>query len=296
MYFIGAFSIAIVGYLFVLHFFKSVKQYEREEGLHSHKAKNGTPTLGGLFFCLPCLIFCFLYPQGLFVFLSSILFYLIGLLDDVLKLKRKQNLGLSSKTKLFLQITCGVIAGLLFYFTGDLDFKMIPFFIIVLAFVSSSNAYNLTDGCDGLLTVLTLIMGVAWCFIIYRSESYELLVAHVCLLGILTAFLYFNVSKAFIFMGDTGSLFLGAYYCALAVYLNAIPLFILMSGLIIFETVSVIIQVFYFKISKGKRIFKMAPFHHHLEASQMSEVMVNLTFILLEVILVFVSLVVGGYL
>lgn len=288
-------AISIVGYLGLFKIFHSVRQYERVEGLKSHQSKNGTLTLGGIFFCIPCFIFIFIYRELFFLFFSVILFYLIGLLDDGLKIVRKNNLGLTSKCKLLLQITAGMLCSVAYYFqVREANFLILG--IIALAFISSSNAYNLTDGCDGLLSGLCLIMGIGWCIILAVLEDHELMIVHLVIMGILFSFFYFNVSRAYIFMGDTGSLFLGAYNCALGIYLNCIPLFMIMSSIIIFETVSVIIQVSYYKISKGKRVFKMAPFHHHLEAKDMSEVMVNFTFILLQIILVIVSLILGNYL
>ncbi len=282
--------LGILLYLLIINFFKFSKQYERELGLKEHKAKNGTVSMGGVIFIIPLIVFLIIDSRLYYVVIPALLFYIIGFIDDLLKSLRKNNLGLSVMQKLTLEIIFSIVSALIL-FNANQSFIILG--IYMLAFISSSNAYNLTDGCDGLLCGICLIMGIAFAIMIGSNSS--LFYMHISLLGVLLAFLYFNISKAYIFMGDTGSLFLGAYFCALCIYLNTIKLFLLLSGIMIFETLSVIIQVLFYKISGGKRIFKMAPFHHHLEANKMSEVLVNLIFILMELILVILSLMWGAY-
>ncbi len=276
--------------MLIINFFKFSKQYERELGLKEHKAKNGTVSMGGVIFIIPLIVFLIIDSRLYYVVIPALLFYIIGFIDDLLKSLRKNNLGLSVMQKLTLEIIFSIVSALIL-FNANQSFIILG--IYMLAFISSSNAYNLTDGCDGLLCGICLIMGIAFAIMIGSNSS--LFYMHISLLGVLLAFLYFNISKAYIFMGDTGSLFLGAYFCALCIYLNTIKLFLLLSGIMIFETLSVIIQVLFYKISGGKRIFKMAPFHHHLEANKMSEMLVNLIFILMELILVILSLMWGAY-
>lgn len=283
--------LGILLYLFIINFFKFSRQYERELGLREHKVKNGTISMGGIIFIIPLLVFVMIDHHLYYVVIPALLFYIIGFIDDLLKSLRKNNLGLSVKQKLALEISFSIISALILFKANQ---NIIVLGIYILAFISSSNAYNLTDGCDGLLCGICLIMGIAFSIIIGANGS--LFYMHISLLGVLLAFLYFNISKAYIFMGDTGSLFLGAYFCALCIYLNAIKVFLLMNGIVIFETLSVIIQVLFYKVSGGKRIFKMAPFHHHLEINKMSEMIVDLVFILMELILVILSLVWGDYL
>lgn len=283
--------LGILLYLFIINFFKFSRQYERELGLREHKVKNGTISMGGIIFIIPLLVFVMIDHNLYYVVIPALLFYIIGFIDDLLKSLRKNNLGLSVKQKLALEIFFSIISALILFESNQ---SIIVLGIYILAFISSSNAYNLTDGCDGLLCGICLIMGIAFTIIIRANSS--LFYMHISLLGVLLAFLYFNISKAYIFMGDTGSLFLGAYFCALCIYLNAIKVFLLMNGIVIFETLSVISQVLFYKVSGGKRIFKMAPFHHHLEANKMSEMIVDLIFILMELILVILSLVWGDYL
>lgn len=283
--------LGILLYLFIINFFKFSRQYERELGLREHKVKNGTISMGGIIFIIPLLVFVMIDHNLYYVVIPALLFYIIGFIDDLLKSLRKNNLGLSVKQKLALEIFFSIISALILFESNQ---SIIVLGIYILAFISSSNAYNLTDGCDGLLCGICLIMGIAFTIIIGANSS--LFYMHISLLGVLLAFLYFNISKAYIFMGDTGSLFLGAYFCALCIYLNAIKVFLLMNGIVIFETLSVISQVLFYKVSGGKRIFKMAPFHHHLEANKMSEMIVDLIFILMELILVILSLVWGDYL
>lgn len=282
--------LGVLLYLFIINFFNFSRQYERELGLKAHKGKNGTISMGGIIFIIPLIVFIIIDYKLYYVVVPALLFYIIGFIDDLLKSIRKNNLGLSVRQKLCLQILFSTISSLILFKSSQ---GFIILGIYILAFISSSNAYNLTDGCDGLLCGICLIMGMAFALIIGFNNS--LFYMHISLLGILLAFFYFNVSKAYIFMGDTGSLFLGAYFCALCIYLNAIKVFILMNGIVIFETLSVIIQVSFYKLSGGKRVFKMAPFHHHLEANKMSEVLVNLVFILMELILVIISLIWGDY-
>lgn len=262
----------------------------KEIGPRWHMDKSGTPTMGGLIFILATLFVLLTVGfesmlQGrylhLFVFLFALVFGAIGFLDDWEKIKKKQNLGLKAGPKFLLQL----IAAMLFiflmkkfgYVRGDL---YIPFFnvsvsipqwlyFVLSAFiiVGGVNSVNITDGIDGLATgtaMPVMLFFVAVCFLT-GGKYYELGVFASALLGGLAGFLYYNFNPAKVFMGDTGSLFLGGAIVALA-YGYDMPLILITLGIMfILETLSDIIQVCYFKITHGKRVFKMAPFHHHLE-------------------------------
>jgi phospho-N-acetylmuramoyl-pentapeptide-transferase len=152
--------------------------------------------------------------------------------------------------------------------------------------VSSTNAWNLLDGVDGLCAGCSLIFGIGLGFIAYKQSEYNLLYMMIIFHISLFIFWCFNLPKAFLFMGNVGSLSLGAFYACISIYLNSITSFIVMALLFIFETLSVILQVIYFKKTNGKRLFKMAPFHHHLEKIGFKEIQVDLLFYLIQIVLV----------
>lgn len=261
-----------------------------KEEVEQHKAKSGTPTMGGVMFILGTL-FALLtlgFPsmlQGRFmhlvVFLFALVFGAIGFLDDWKKIRAAQNLGLSAKMKFLLQLTAALLFIFILKKTGNIRSGLyIPFFnvtadvpdwfyLLFAAFVivGTVNAVNLTDGIDGLaagtsapVCLFFVAVTFAW-----GREYFELGLFASALLGGLFGFLVYNFNPAKVFMGDTGSLFLGGAIAALA-FAYDMPLILITIGIMfIIETLSDIIQVGYFKLSHGKRVFKMAPFHHHLE-------------------------------
>lgn len=261
-------------------------QVERELGLRSHKEKNHTPTLGGIAIIISTIIFFsliyWLDNHDLSLFLLLIVpflgYGLLGFIDDYLILKRQNNEGISPLIKFLLQL---LIAGIYFFIylksgyqttisIGNwiIDFKFLYGIFILLAFSGFSNATNLTDGIDGLLGFSFLGVLVGY-FIINQnliiSQFIAILTAAIC------AFLWFNRPKAKIFMGNTGALALGSVMVSIAI-INKIETSIFVFGLLyVIEVISVILQVSYYKLSKGKRIFKMAPIHHHFEIVYGSE-------------------------
>ncbi len=262
----------------------------KEIGPYWHENKRGTPTMGGVMFILGILVACFTAGihsiiRGrlvhLFIFAFALVFGAIGFLDDWEKLKHKANLGLSGWVKLALQL---VAAFIYIYFMIRLDYisshLYIPFFnvsiyipiwlyIVISAFaiVGTVNAVNITDGIDGLATgtsIPVFLFFVAVAFL-WGEKFTEAGLFASAMLGGLFAFLFYNFNPAKVFMGDTGSLFLGGAVAAMA-FVYDMPLILLTLGIMyIIETLSDIIQVAYFKLTHGKRVFKMAPFHHHLE-------------------------------
>jgi len=266
----------------------------REDGPVWHKSKQGTPTLGGIMFIAGVAIACLIVGfreigQGalehVFILIFSIVFASIGFLDDLAKLKKRQNLGLRAKHKFLLQLVVAVGFLLLMWFTDSLTTSLyIPFvnttvpvaapvYFIFAAFVvvGTVNSVNITDGVDGLATGVSIPVAVCLTFIavLWGYESIGVFAAS--LAGGLVAFLCFNFHPAKVFMGDTGSLFLGGAICATAFAMD-MPLVLLPLGIVYFiETLSDIIQVSYFKLTNGKRVFKMAPIHHHFEMCGWSE-------------------------
>lgn len=262
----------------------------KEIGPKWHMSKAGTPTMGGVMF-IGAAAFVLLtvgfegmkngdYVQ-LFVFMFALIFGLIGFLDDWEKLKKKQNLGLTPSAKFLLQLVAALVFVLLMRMIGYLSPNLyIPFFnvtvpmpewlyFIFAAFVivGTVNAVNITDGIDGLATGTSIPVFLFFGAVtfLWGEEYLQLGIFASAMIGGLMGFLVYNFNPAKVFMGDTGSLFLGGAIAAM-VFAYDMPLILVTLGIVyIIETLSDIIQVGYFKLSHGKRVFKMAPFHHHLE-------------------------------
>ncbi len=272
----------------------------REDGPTWHNSKAGTPTMGGLAFIgasFLCLIFGFSGMtkgdySAVYVLLLSLCFGLVGFLDDFFKVKYKRNLGLTSIQKACLQLAVSAIFLYILYKEDIMTASLyIPFanvtwhmhplvfiFFAMFVMVGCVNAVNLTDGIDGLATSVTLPVMVFFTAVAVSMERYTLALFPAALIGGLAGFLVYNFKPAKVFMGDTGSLFLGGAVCAMAFALD-MPLVLILVGLIyIIETISVILQVGYFKMTHGKRLFKMAPIHHHFEKCGWTEERIVFTF------------------
>lgn len=289
-----SFGISVILCPVVIPFLKRLKfgQNIREEGPKNHLKKTGTPTMGGLIILFSILITSLYFVHEnkkiipiLFVTLG---FGLIGFLDDYIKIVMKRSLGLRAWQKMGLQI---IVTAIFAYYTveySEAGTKMlIPFtggllegkylelgnlFVPMLFFVvlGTVNGANFTDGLDGLVTGVTIMIAVFFSVVAYMSGSgIEIITGAVA--GSLLGFLLFNVYPARVFMGDTGSLALGGFVAATAYTMN-MPIFLLIIAFIyMLEVLSVMIQVTYFKLTGGKRIFKMAPIHHHFELCGWSE-------------------------
>jgi phospho-N-acetylmuramoyl-pentapeptide-transferase len=266
----------------------------REDGPTWHMAKQGTPTMGGLIFIVGIALAVFTVGWtdlthglrgGLFVLLFALVFGVIGLVDDLVKVKRRQNEGLTAPQKFLLQLAAAIAFTVLMRYEGYLSPNLyIPFlnveltlpwvvYMVFAAFVmvGTVNAVNITDGIDGLATGVTMPVALFFTAVSVYWGHMELGVFGAALFGGLCAFLIYNFHPAKVFMGDTGSLFLGGVVCGMAFALD-IPLALILVGIIyIAETLSDIIQVVYFKATHGKRIFRMAPLHHHFEMGGWSE-------------------------
>ena len=295
----------ILGYL-LLPVLRALKagQSIREEGPTWHNSKAGTPMMGGLFFILAtilCLLGNIPAMEGsytvFYVLAPALCFGLVGFLDDFFKIKFKRNLGLTSIQKAALQMAVSAIYLYVLFREGTLanDNKMcnlyIPFwnvtfeihpiayiFFAMFVMVGCVNAVNLTDGVDGLSSSVTIPVMVFFTAVAVLKGEFAIALLPASLVGGLIAYLFYNWHPAKVFMGDTGSLFLGGVVCALAFALD-MPLILLLVGLVyILETLSVILQVGYFKLTHGKRLFKMAPIHHHFEMCGWREVKIVLVF------------------
>ena len=266
----------------------------KEIGPTWHMTKQGTPTMGGLMFIFGTAVMVAVlgwpdYTNGIlggaFVFLFALVFGLIGYIDDYFKVKKHENTGLTAPQKFLLQLAAAVLFTVLLrnfgYLTPDLYIPFVnvtfpvpwPLYMVFAAFVMVGcvNAVNITDGIDGLAAGVTVPVMAFFTAVAVLWNHDELGIFSAALLGGLLAFLLYNFHPAKVFMGDTGSLFLGGAVCGLAFGLD-IPLVLILVGIIyIAETLSDIIQVGYFKLTHGKRIFRMAPLHHHLEMGGWSE-------------------------
>lgn len=304
-----AFIISVVLGPVIIPFLRKLKfgQTVRDDGPKSHLKKNGTPTMGGLIFLISVIltscIFMKDYPQIIPIMFVTVGFGVIGFLDDYIKIVLKRSEGLTPAQKMFGQIlVTGVFAVYMYRFSNVSLEMIIPFFpgktldlgfltipVMFLAIIGTVNGVNLTDGVDGLATSVTIMVAVFFGVVALGMGSGVWPIA-CAVIGALLGFLLFNVYPASVFMGDTGSLALGGFVAAIA-YMLQMPIFILIVGLIYWiEIFSVIIQVTYFKISHGKRIFRMTPIHHHFELGGWSETRVVAVFTIVTAILCLIGL------
>lgn len=258
----------------------------RGEGPSSHQKKAGTPTMGGIVILLAVAIVTFQFsnvsPVYYLLIFVTLGFGLIGFLDDFIKIYFKRNLGLTTKQKLLGQFVIALLFYYSLYVSGhstevsvpgiawsfDLGWLYFPFVLIML--VGASNAVNLTDGLDGLLSGTAAIAFSAYMILAFQFMQMEVAIFSGAIVGAVLGFLVYNAYPAKVFMGDTGSLALGGAIAAIAILTKTELLLVIIGGVFVIETLSVIMQVFFFKI-KGKRIFRMSPIHHHFELSGWSE-------------------------
>ena len=304
-----SFAISLVLGPIVIPFLRRLKmgQTERTEGVQSHLKKAGTPTMGGVIFLISTIITSLFYvkdyPKIIPILFMTVGFGVIGFLDDYLKVVLRRSDGLLAWQKMILQIIVtgvfavymvkysGVALTMLIPFSGgkylDLGWLAIP--VLFFAVVGTVNGTNFTDGLDGLASSVTIM--VATFFSVVAIGTNAGIAPITCaVVGALLGFLLFNVYPASVFMGDTGSLALGGFVVSTA-YMMQMPLFILLIGLIyLVEVLSVMIQVTYFKATHGKRIFKMAPIHHHFELCGWSETRVVAVFSIITALLCLIAL------
>ncbi len=306
-----SFLVSVVLCPVIIPFLRKLKfgQTVREEGPESHLKKNGTPTMGGLVILasvlITSLVYVGKYTEIIPVLFMTLGFGLIGFLDDYIKVVMKRSLGLTPLQKMALQF---VVTGVfIFYyfrvahmdtsiripFVSQMSFVMPGWLFVIFVFIvvlGTVNGVNFTDGLDGLASGVTAIVATFFTIAaLILNPSMTPITGSV--VGALLGFLLFNTYPARVFMGDTGSLALGGFVASIALMLH-IPLFIVIVGLIyLVEVLSVILQVGYFKLTHGKRIFKMAPIHHHFELSGFSETQVVAAFSIITALLCLVGIV-----
>jgi len=320
------FSFFIIPLVIQIQKNRELSQPIRELGPETHHKKAGTPTMGGVAMLI-ALFFSTLIWSDLtntyiwIVLFVTVIFGFLGFADDYLKVKKKNSKGIRGKAKLAVQILTSLIAFYFVYINSPSGFQSVltfPFFknfmldlglfyfaFATIVIVGSSNAVNLTDGLDGLVTIpLALVAG---CFaaivylvgsskfanylqIIYVPDTAELTIFCAALVGSCLGFLWFNAPPAEIFMGDTGSLSLGGSLGIISVITKHEILLAIVGGIFVIEALSVIIQVYYFKFTGGKRFFKMAPIHHHFEKCGWSETKVVVRFWIVAIIFAIIGL------
>lgn len=307
------FGIAFAAYPVAIPLLYKLKfgQTVRVDGPQSHLKKTGTPVMGGIVFILSTLIAVLLVqPKAylnfdfLIVALAFVGYGLIGLVDDMIVVVKKDNEGLKPKQKFLMQSVLAIVFYLMYRNVSDSTIN-IPFFnwkfdlgfffviIVFLMFTGTSNAVNLSDGLDGLCGGLMIFALIPYIYFAYRIEKMDLVLFQLALAGSLGAYLCYNHHPAKIFMGDTGSLALGGGLAAIAMVTKEEIALILIGGVFVMEAVSVIIQVGYFKLTHGKRFFKMAPIHHHFELSGMKETSVVWMFYGFGAVLSVIGLLIG---
>ena len=281
---------------------KKIGQVVREEGPKSHLQKNGTPIMGGVIMLvvINAILAFFVKDNPILVLpmVATIGFGIIGFIDDFKKLYLQDPEGISPKAKmlgLFIVTTALLVLYLIVFKLGTTTIiplinqpitLAIPVFILFIAFIllGTTNAVNLTDGLDGLATGVVAIIMTFFTLVALKQQNYEMVVFSSTVAGSCLGFLIFNMHPAKVFMGDTGSLALGGAVAISAICLK-MPLILALVALVcIIDTISVMLQVVYYKVTKGKRLFKMAPFHHHLELSGYKETTVVLIFWLITLI------------
>ncbi len=311
--YIISFAVSLLATLIVMPilipFLHKIKfgQVEREEGLASHKAKGGTPTMGGIVFVLVPLIVtlilrphAFLSTEMLIVILAYLGYGLIGFIDDFIIVVKKNNEGLKPSYKFALQSVLAILFYCLYQSVAQTtlylpvlhitwEMGLLYFALIFIMFTAETNAVNFTDGLDGLCAGTSLIALFPYIIFALLQENYDLAILLLAVSGSLLGYLKFNLHPAKIFMGDTGSLALGGLLAASAMILKQELLLVVIGGVFLMEMLSVVIQVTYYKRTK-KRIFKMAPLHHHFEMSGYKETQVVILFWGMELLCALVGL------
>lgn len=288
----------------------------RKEGPQSHLNKSGTPTLGGVVIIINTILFYLLarfllrdslktvdYKKDLLIFIPFVLYGVIGLIDDLLTIRKKQNEGLTPLKKFIFELITAALFYLIYlsirfdntfnFFGIKIELKFMYGVIVLLLFTGFTNATNFTDGLDGLLgtTALTSFVGIG----IYSYIVNEFYITLMCLIIIMVilGFLIFNFNRAKLFMGDTGSLALGGIMVSMLVSLKS-EILIFFFGFIYFvEIISVILQVWFFRKTKGDRLFKMTPLHHHYELIGYSEYSIDLLFSLVNFLFCLFGIIIG---
>ena len=305
---IGSFIATIVIGIITIPILKRLKvgQVVRDDGPQSHLKKTGTPTMGGIMMLIVSTVASFIfgskYPSIIPVALVTLGYGIIGFIDDFKKLVLKNPKGLSPKLKMIGLCLISVAFIIYLVATGYGTDMYIPILKITISLpiavyvlfnlfvmLACTNSLNLTDGLDGLAAGINAIIMIFFTFVCMAWGSKDMSIFSAIMVGTSIGFLLFNINPAKVFMGDTGSLALGGAFCSVAIMLKMPLILIVVAGICVWEALSVIIQVTYFKLTKGKRVFKMAPFHHHLELSGMKETVIVPLFWAITIILCVVA-------
>ncbi|WP_136606501.1 phospho-N-acetylmuramoyl-pentapeptide-transferase [Paenibacillus dokdonensis] len=303
-----SFILAVIAAPLLIPLLRRMKfgQQVRDDGPQSHLKKAGTPTMGGvviiLAFTLSFLKFSVINTDFYVLLVATLGFGLIGFLDDYIKIVFKRSLGLTARQKLFGQLLFSAIMCILMIQNGHDTAIHVPgtswsfdwggwfyYPFIVIMMLAISNAVNFTDGLDGLLSGVSAIAFAAFALVAMQATSLSAAVCAAAMIGAVLGFLVFNAHPAKVFMGDTGSLGIGGAIGAIAIVTKSELLFIIIGGVFVVEMLSVVLQVASFK-TRGKRIFKMSPIHHHFELSGWSEWRVVMTFWAVGIILAGIGL------
>ena len=302
--FIGTIILGII----VIPILRKMKigQVVRDDGPQSHLKKSGTPTMGGIIMLVVIFVISAIvstkYPSVLPVALVTLGYGLIGFIDDFIKLVLKNPKGLKPSLKMLGLIIVAVAFVVYLVHSGFGTETYIPFLrdyiviptwayipCMVFIILACTNSLNLTDGLDGLASGITAIIMIFFTYAAAKYGNKEMSVFSSIVVGSTIGFLLFNMYPAKVFMGDTGSLALGGAFCSVALILKMPLILIIVAGICVIEALSVILQVTYFKLTKGKRLFKMAPIHHHLELSGMKETSIVTLFTIITVVLAAIS-------
>lgn len=302
--FIGTIILGII----VIPILRKMKigQVVRDDGPQSHLKKSGTPTMGGIIMLVVIFVISAIvstkYPSVLPVALVTLGYGLIGFIDDFIKLVLKNPKGLKPSLKMLGLIIVAVAFVVYLVHSGFGTETYIPFLrdyiviptwayipCMVFIILACTNSLNLTDGLDGLASGITAIIMIFFTYAAAKYGNKEMSVFSSIVAGSTIGFLLFNMYPAKVFMGDTGSLALGGAFCSVALILKMPLILIIVAGICVIEALSVILQVTYFKLTKGKRLFKMAPIHHHLELSGYKETTIVPAFWLVTLILCLVG-------
>lgn len=302
-----AFIACVVLGAFVIPKLHNFGQNVRDDGPKSHLKKQGTPSMGGIFmigaFAIATLFFVKDNPDAIVVLLITVGYGLVGFLDDYIKVVKKRSLGLRAWQKVVFQLIVTILFAIYLLkmndfgteiyvpftkgFYIDLGWLYVPFLFFVM--VGTVNSVNLTDGLDGLASGVTVLVATYFVFIAYAVNKGLIPVCGAAI-GALLGFLVFNSYPAKVFMGDTGSLALGGFVASVAI-LTKMPIMLVIVGFVyVCESLSVMIQVGYFKLTGGKRIFKMAPIHHHFELSGWPETKVVSIFSIVTAVLCLIGM------
>ena len=301
--------IIIIGVLYGIVLFKVLiplltrfkfGQSIRSEGPQSHLNKKGTPTMGGLVIIL---ITIFLNVTLILLIIPFVSFGVIGFIDDYLIIVKKTNDGLKPHIKFLLQLLISAVCYYLTiqtrgtneinFFGERIDLKFFYGIFIILSFTGFTNATNLTDGLDGLLGGTSAIITTGITVLAFINKNYYVMYFGLSLLTGIFAFLIFNLPKARIFMGDTGSLAIGAALFSMLLCLNMDVLIFIFGIIYLIETISVMLQVWFFKKTSGERLFKMSPFHHHLELSGLKDFQIDVIFWIITLICTIFACILG---